>query len=191
MVVCAVAPALLTPLSPKWDCSSVVTLRRGAVTLRPLRKPCALRRACFTVKEPSRGRERPVEDSALTSLQGKLPWRGGSGVEAPQALAASSGLREAILPRGHPRLAGLVLSEIHSPSVEGYRGLAQYTLVLTGLTVAPGLMAGTTRSRGRRRSGMGPKCPAGPRHVASGWCASASPEEVGVVVGPTTPRKPL
>ena len=111
-MVCAVAPALLTPLSPKWDCSSVVTLRRGAVTLRPLRKPCALRRACFTVKDPSRG----------------------SGVEAPQALAASSGLREVILPRGLPRLADLVLGENHSPSVEGYRGLAQCTLVLTGLT---------------------------------------------------------
>ena len=55
-------------------------------------------------------------------------------MEAPQASAASSGLREAIPPRGLSRLVGLVLSEFHRPSVEGGRGLAQPTLVLTGPT---------------------------------------------------------
>ena len=107
---------------------------------------------------------------------------------APRASAASSSLREAILPRGLPRLVDLVLSEFQPSSVEGYRGLAQHTLVLTGPTVAPGPMMGTTRSNRRRRIVMGPKCPAGPRHVEGSYGVSVSPEMMGVVGGPTTSR---
>ena len=61
---------------------------------------------------------------------------------APQAPAASSGLREAVPPRGLLRLINLVLSENQSPSGEGRGGPAQHTLVLTGPTVAPGPMMG-------------------------------------------------
>ena len=127
-----------------------------------------------------------MEDPSLTSLQGRHSWGEGSAVEALQASAASPGFREAILPRGLPRLVDLALSEFYPPSVEGCRGLAQHTLVHTGPTVAPGPMMGTAWSSGRRRIVMGPKCPAGPRHVEGSCCVSATPEVMGDVGGPTT-----
>ena len=62
------------------------------------------------------------------------------------------------------------------------------TLVPTGPTVAPGPMMGTLAANGRRRSVMGPKCPAGLGHVENNCRvarATFSSMVTGANVGPT------